>query len=117
MSRNLRNKSFYICGLVGQRIETRTHLAIQRWLEKLGDRPDLLKELLGLVRAHDATCPRLGADGNLPEQVAMRNSVNAPSQFIKQYLLQQPVRSREEIVQLLLFITRGPNSDAEGRRE
>ena len=94
LARNLRNKSFIICGLIGSRAEVRTHLALQRWLEKLGHRPDLLKEMLGLIRHHDAACPKLGADGNLPEQVMVRNSVNAPSQFVKQYLQQQPMRSR-----------------------
>ena len=95
LARNLRNKSFYICGLVGRRIELRTHLAIQRWLEKLGDRPDLLREMLGLMLTHDATCPKLLADGNLPEQVLMRNSMNAPTQFIQQYLMSQPARNRD----------------------
>ena len=95
LARNLRNKSFYLCGLIGQRAELRTHLSLQRWLEKLGDRPDLLREMLGLMLEHDATCPKMFADGNLPEQVLMRNSVNAPTQFVKQYLTGQPVRNRE----------------------
>ncbi len=95
LARNLRNKSFYLCGLIGQRVELRTHLALQRWLEKLGDRPELLRELLGLLLAHDATCPKLLADGNLPEQVLMRNSMNAPTQFVKQYLTGQSYRSRD----------------------
>ncbi len=95
LARNLRNKSFYLCGQIGQRVELRTHLAVQRWLEKLGDRPDLLREMLGLMIEHDATCPKLLADANLPEQVLMRNSLNAPTQFVKQYLMGQPYRNRD----------------------
>jgi len=93
--RNLRNKSLARCQYVSWRVEQRTHLGIQRWLEKLGDRPDLLKVMLGLLTAHDATCPRFFADGHLPEQVLMRNSVNAPTQFVKQYLKERPLRSQE----------------------
>ncbi len=96
LTRNLRNKSFGVCGFVSVRVEGRVHQAIPRWLEKLGDRPDLLKEMLNLVQFHDANCPKLLADGNLPEQTLMRNSVNSPNQFVKQTLLQEyPQRNRE----------------------
>jgi len=93
--RNLRNKSFAVCGLVSAVVEKRTHLGIQRWLEKLGDRPDLLREVVALIRAHDATCPKVGIDGNLPNQVTTRNAVNAPTQFVKLHFQQRPLRSRE----------------------
>ncbi len=95
LTRNLRNKSFAVCGLVSVRVEQRTHLAIRRWLEKLGDRPDLLREILALVRAHDAACPPLFADGHLAEQTTMRNSVNAPTQSVKEFLREQPFLKRE----------------------
>ena len=95
VARNLRNKSFLICGLNAAQKEIRTHRAIERWLERLGDRPNLLREMLRVVQTHDAICPKLGADGNLPEQTAMRNSVEAPSQFVSQHLKQLPVRRRE----------------------
>ena len=94
LARNLRNKSFLICGLNGAQKEIRTHRAIERWLERLGDRPDLLRDMLRVVQTHDAICPKLGVDSNLAEQTMMRNSVEAPSQFVSQYLRQLPVRRR-----------------------
>ncbi len=95
IARNLRNKSFRICGLTGAQKEIRAHRAIERWLERLGDRPDLLRAMLRAVQTHDAICPKLGVDGNLPEQTAMRNSVESPSQFVSQHLKQLPMRRRD----------------------
>ncbi len=95
LARNLRNKSLSNNGFYSSRIEILTHRAIERWLERLGDRPDLLRDMLRVVQTHDAICPKLGVDSNLAEQTMMRNSVEAPSQFVSQYLRQLPVRKHD----------------------
>ena len=85
-SRNMRNKSVYNCVLFGLVAEQAALSSVSTWLERLGDRPDLLREVREVLARHEATNPVAVGENWLAEQTLHRNSVNNPTRWAAKYL-------------------------------
>ena len=70
--------------------ERMVYRALDRWLEKLDGRPDLLQQALDAVRRHDALDKPQAADVRLAEQVMLQNMVDAPAQWLPRWLDHNP---------------------------
>lgn len=74
LSRNVRNKSVQASAAAGRRMERRAVQGLERWLERLHGRDDLLAEVATLLDEHDAACGNDAADVRLADQVVLRNT-------------------------------------------
>lgn len=83
LSRNLRNKSVQGCALAGRRAERRAVMALQRWLEKLHGREDLLARVEKELKAHDDACGNDLADVRLADQVVLRNTIARSGEVLR----------------------------------
>jgi hypothetical protein len=83
LSRNLRNKSVQGCAVAGRRVEQRAVQALQRWLENLRGRDDLLARIDRLLAEHDARFGDDSADIRLADQVVLRNSLQRSGEVLR----------------------------------
>lgn len=83
LSRNTRYKSVQGCALAGRRAERRAVMALQRWLERLHGREDLLARVEAELAAHDAACGNDRADVRLADQVVLRNTVARSGEVLR----------------------------------
>jgi hypothetical protein len=81
LSRQLRNRSIYFCYWMGQGAETDALRGLDRWLDKLGPRPELLRRALDELGRHETLTPPL-ADSLKAEYLVKRNSFDDPSTWI-----------------------------------
>jgi hypothetical protein len=96
--RTTRNNTLSIVWLIGRGMETFAYEGLDRWLERLAGRPDLLRRVLTAVREHDAGW---SVDPNrlrLAHQTVARNGVNAPSQWLPKYLEMIRPNNRVQVV-------------------
>ncbi len=70
--------------------ERQVYRALDRWLEKLDGRPDLLQQALEAIRRHDAQDKPQATDVRLAEQVVLQNMVDAPGQWLPRWLDHTP---------------------------
>jgi ABC-type transport system involved in multi-copper enzyme maturation permease subunit len=83
LSRNTRNKSVQGCALAGRRAERRAVTALQRWLERLRGREDLLAKVEAELAAHDAACGNDLASVRLADQVVLRNTIARSGEVLR----------------------------------
>jgi hypothetical protein len=76
LSRNLRHLALAQSVQRGVDVETVFSRAVERWLERLEGRPDLLKQALALLLSHEAETPRDTADQTKGEYLIALNSLN-----------------------------------------
>ncbi len=84
--RTTRNNTLAVSVLVSRAMEYLVYQALDRWLERLDGRPDLLRAALAAVQEHDRQDPFDPQAVRLAEQVVVRNSVTAPSRWLPRYL-------------------------------
>ncbi len=84
--RNVKNRSTIQSVSVATRFELFVSRAFDRWLEKLDDRPDLLRRALKAIRYHDEQEPYNPQWTLLAAQSVSRRAINTPSQWMPNYL-------------------------------
>lgn len=77
VARNLRNHGIIIAVHISQGLENDCKQALDRWLERLSGRPDLLRQALDALLAHEAQAAHLG-DGTLSEYLLWHNTLDNP---------------------------------------
>lgn len=100
LARNARHKSTAWYAQAGRRVETQALESLDRWLERLAGRPDLLRQALGVLARHEAAVPTDPTATWLAGRTVVRNTVTAPSGWAEKQL-------REVIGSL------GPRADAD----
>jgi hypothetical protein len=86
LARNLEHHAPIIANLVGRAAESTWPPAVERWLEKLDGRPDLLRRALEALVAHEANLPD-DADLVRAEYLIARNSLEeTPDTVLAAYL-------------------------------
>lgn len=81
-----RNSTIPFVVLTSHNLEQNTYKALNRWMERLDGRPELLKEARAIIQAHEAADPYNLRIVQLATQVVLRNSIKAPSQWLPRYL-------------------------------
>ena len=84
--RTVRNNSVLVSVNYGRVFEAMAYQALDRWLERLDGRPDLLRRALQVVRDHEARPPFDPQTVRLAQQVVVRNGVDFPSRWAARYL-------------------------------
>lgn len=83
LCRTVRNKSVQGCALAGRRMESRAVEGLQRWLERLRGRDDLLARIDQLIVEHDAVSGNDLADVRLADQVVLRNTFDRSGEALR----------------------------------
>lgn len=83
LSRTVRNKSVQGCALAGRRMESRAVEGLQRWLERLRGRDDLLVQIDRLIVEHDVVCGNDLPDIRLADQVVLRNTFDRSGEVLR----------------------------------
>lgn len=83
--RTTRKDTTAVPTLVSRGMEHQVYQALDRWLERLDGRPDLLRQALTAVLDHDRLDPYDPQAVQLAEQVIARNAVLAPSRWLPNY--------------------------------
>ncbi len=83
LSRNVRNKSVQGSAAAGRRMERRAVQGLERWLERLHGRDDLLTKVAALLSEHDAACGNDVADIRLADQVVLRNTFRQSGEVLQ----------------------------------
>jgi hypothetical protein len=78
LARNLRNHAVAVSLSRARSVEAETYKALDRWLEKLQDRPNLLREALHELRRHETERVDDAMDTVLAEFVVARNTLVEP---------------------------------------
>lgn len=86
LARNAKNKTVDDYVFVGRRIEANALTSVDRWLERLAGRPDLLRQLVDVLARHEATVPTDPTFGWLAGRTVIRTSVTSPSGWATKYL-------------------------------
>ncbi len=98
LSRTVRNKSIQACAAAGRRIDRRAAQGLERWLERLHGRDDLLAKVDALLAAHDAACGNDTPDIRLADQVVLRNTFKQSGEVLQRHwgysLLNEDARTR-----------------------
>ena len=87
ITRNARTQQPTVCHLIGIAGEVNALESVSGWLERLDDRSDLLRKLIAVLDHHTATRPPESTEMLTVERMIVRNTFNAPSQWLKQYLI------------------------------
>jgi hypothetical protein len=82
LSRNLRNHSVHFAVQVARANEERLLMALDRWLERLHGRPDLLREALAILGRHEALVPDDPIDTQRAEFLVTQNTLEHPEWFL-----------------------------------
>ncbi len=82
LSRNLRNHSVRICVLTAIGIEAQLLEGVDRWLERLHGRPDLLREALAVLRRHEDLLPDDSTDTQRAGFLIVENSLKHPEGWL-----------------------------------
>lgn len=85
-SRNMRNKTIAICMMIGVAVEQFALSSVSTWLERLGDRPDLLREVRDILARHEATNPTDLRQTELAERTILRNMATNPGRWAGKFL-------------------------------
>ncbi len=113
ITRNARTQQPTICHLISISGEANALESVSGWLERLDGRPDLLRKLIAVLDHHTATRPPESMEMFTVERMIARNTFNAPSQWLKQTLIDRmhpanrsseksPVAARAELEANLL---------------
>ena len=82
----MRNYAVTVAALYhGRMHEAEAYQALDRWLERLDGRPDLLRRALQIVRDHEARSKFDPQTVRLSQQVVIRNGVDFPSRWAARY--------------------------------
>lgn len=84
--RTMRNNSVAVSVNHARMQELLAYQALDRWLERLDGRPDLLRRALLIVQQHNARPPFDPQTVRLAQQVVVRSSVDFPSRWVARYL-------------------------------
>jgi hypothetical protein len=87
LSRNLRHRALGMSVTFGVTVEQVFTRAVPRWLERLEGRPDLLRQALALLRAHEQETPKGNADQRKGEYLIALNSLNDVERWLPGALL------------------------------
>ena len=87
ITRNARTQQPSYCHHIGIAGESDALMSISSWLERLDGRPDLLRKLIAILDHHTATRPPESMEMFTVERMIARNTFNAPSQWLKQTLI------------------------------
>ena len=87
ITRNARTQQPSYCQRIGIAGENDALMSISSWLERLDGRPDLLRKLIAILDHHTATRPPESMEMFTVERMIARNTFNAPSQWLKQTLI------------------------------
>ncbi len=90
LSRNLRNHAQLIAVLVSRAVESMLLEGIDRWLERLQGRPDLLREVLVLLLRHEEWLPDDPLDAQRAEFLVVQNTLDHPENLLRQELRNGP---------------------------
>jgi hypothetical protein len=82
LSRTLRNHSPLLAALTARRNVRLLLQGLERWLERLDGRPDLLREALALLRRAEADLPADFTDNLRAEFIIARNTVEHPEALL-----------------------------------
>jgi hypothetical protein len=85
LTQTIRNKTFLQTARSATTIEAEAMLALDRWLENLNGRPDLLARVLEILKARDELSDAVGLDDHLAWQTVTRNCFKAPNQWLPGY--------------------------------
>ncbi len=85
LSRTVRNKSVQGCAVAGRRMERRAVQGLERWLERLHGRDDLLAKIDTLLAEYDAACGNDTADIRLADQVVLRNTFRQSGEVLQRH--------------------------------
>jgi hypothetical protein len=83
--RTTRKDTIRVSVLVSNGMELQTYQALDRWLERVAGRPDLLRQALAAGQEMERTDPYDPRAVLLAEQVVARNAVLAPSRWLAKY--------------------------------
>jgi hypothetical protein len=71
---------------IARSMEWQVYVALDRWLERLNNRPDLLRTTLAAILEHDRRDPFDPRAVQLAQQVIVRNAIHAPGRWLPRYL-------------------------------
>jgi hypothetical protein len=95
LSRNLRNHSPLLMVLTSRAVESLLLDGVDRWLERLHGRPDLLREALALLRRHEVLVPDDPTDTQRAEFLMAENSLRHPEGFLTEILRNDHLRGEQ----------------------
>jgi hypothetical protein len=84
LSRQVRHLGTSSCLSAGVAAETVTLEGLDRWLERVGPRPDLLRRALAELTRHEQALPA-GSDAVLADYVSCRNTLRDPGRVVRVY--------------------------------
>jgi hypothetical protein len=82
LTRNLQHRSVTEAARYTGFVESAMLHGLDRWLERLDGRPDLLRQALDLLTHHDASLPTNYAAQAMADYLVMRNSLDAPEDWL-----------------------------------
>jgi len=86
LSRSMRRHATQYTVMRGRENDLMLLKALDRWLERLHGRPDLLRQALDAVSTSGQTTPDDGEDQDLMEDLVIGNTIESPLRWLKAYL-------------------------------
>jgi hypothetical protein len=83
LARNLGHRSTVLSALAGRSVETNLLRALDRWLEQLDGRPDLLRPALATLKRHRREIPERFGEQKMAEYLRLRNSLDDPTEWLE----------------------------------
>jgi hypothetical protein len=114
--RNLQNHAIWPAAAVARRVESLQVQALQRWLEQLDGRPDLLARVVALLTEHEASLPADDHEQRLAEYLVALNSLERPGEWLPLGLGAQGGELSPSGVALVESAWRLPWEEARNRR-
>lgn len=81
VTRNARTMQPAFVHRIGMAAEVPIFDAVEIWLARAWDRPDLVRRVLDLLKDHERTCPRDPRDAFIADRMIDRNTLNTVSQW------------------------------------
>jgi hypothetical protein len=82
LARNLENDAPTVAVSVARAIEATQLDALDRWLEQLAGRPDLLRRVLSVLRAHEAQAHKSATTHRLADYLIALNNLDSPEEWL-----------------------------------
>jgi hypothetical protein len=97
LARNFRNHGDARGARIGFDVEARMAQAVDRWLENLGDRADVLEPALAALKEHDLKRPDDQKEPMRVAYVSALNSLRSPEDWLPNYLAYTPEEERANV--------------------
>ena len=86
LSRSLHDRTLAVDLLAGRAVEGDLLTGLDRWLEKLHGRPDLIRKALALLSSHLEETAKEGKDQEAAQDLMIQNTFENPFPFLQMYL-------------------------------